>query len=206
MDVFTLAVLEFADGAFLIEPAHLLIEDHVGVVLGEHVDATTLFDGPRQGDAFAECVTGGGFTHHVSARLECGDRKRGVLVEVVRQHDCVHVVLEEALELRVGGNAQLCADSFDPLLPPIAQGHELHTGMAGADGKAAAAAEADNANTNPARFRLSTGHDGLYGAAAAVLGMSGRYDCRRSPGDHSASAGQCSTSQSRSGVSPLSGA
>ena len=122
MDVLALAVFELADAALLVEPLHLLIEDHVRVVLGEHVNLAALLDRSRQRHAFAQGVAGRGFAHYVFAGIECFDGKRGVLVEVVGEHDRVEVAAEKLVIIDECWHVESLALCNETLFPNVANG------------------------------------------------------------------------------------
>ena len=141
MVVLSLSVGHFTDFAGAVEASHLLIEYGVRVVLGEHVSELRLLHGAAQGDTLGEGAIGGGLTHHMFAGVQRLDGEGSVLVEVVGQHDGVHVVLKELVVVGVRRHAELGAGFVELLLPAIAQGDELHAHrLRGAAGEGTAAA------------------------------------------------------------------
>ena len=148
VDILALAAFEFADQALLIEALHFLIEDHVGVVFCEHVDLAALFHRPRQRHAFTQRMAGGGFAHHVFVGLQCLDGKGGVLVEVVGEDDCVHVVGEEFVVVEIGGYAEGVGLFGQALAPGVAQRDQFHAGGGSAADEGATATNADDADAD----------------------------------------------------------
>ena len=61
-----------------------------------------------------------------NSKVESLDREGCVLVEVVGQHDRVHVVLEELVVFAVGRDAVALSRLLELLLPPVAQRDQLH--------------------------------------------------------------------------------
>ena len=158
VDVLTLAVFEVADAALLVEPLHLLVEDHVGVVLGEHVDLAAFLDRPRQCHAFAQGVAGRGFAHYVFVGLECFDGKRRVLVEVVGQYDRVHVAAEEFVVIDECQHVEGLAFCHEALFPNVANGDQFHAGRRSRLHEGAAATDADYADADGTLFAAFFGH------------------------------------------------
>ena len=145
MNVLPFAVSEVADLPCAIEPPHLLVEDHVRVVLREHVDLAAALHRADERDALGQRLAGRRLGHHVLSRVQGLDRERRVLMEVVRENDRIHVVREELVVVGVGLHAQPRGDVRDSVLPHVAERHELHAdSLAGARREPGAAPDADD--------------------------------------------------------------
>ena len=127
--VLALGVAHLADLAGLVQPAHLLVEHHVGVVLGEQVHLAAGLHGAGQGDRLGQRLARGGLAHHVLAGAQGAHRQRRVLVEEVGEDHGIHRVAQERVEVGVGGHAVAPAGLNELLLPRVAQGDQLHAGV-----------------------------------------------------------------------------
>jgi hypothetical protein len=137
VQVLGLGVADLADVAGRIASPHLPGERHEGVVLGEHVDAMGPLGHLDQRHGLGYRAAGGRLRHHAQAPLQGGHGHRGVLVEVVDQDDRVQVVVQERLDVPVGGRAQ-CLGGLAALVIPLADRDHLHPGLLGEAGQGGA--------------------------------------------------------------------
>jgi hypothetical protein len=70
-----------------------------------------------------------------------------VLVEVVDQDDRVHVVVQERLDIPVGGRAQ-CLGGLAALVIPLADRDHLHPGLLGEASQGGASTEPQHPDAN----------------------------------------------------------
>ena len=111
-----------------------------------------------QRHAFAQGVAGRGLAHYVFAGVERFDGKRGVLVEVVGQHDRVHVAAEEFVVIDKCGHIERLAFCNEPLFPNVANGDQFHAGCRGRLHEGASATDADYADADGKLFVAFFGH------------------------------------------------
>jgi hypothetical protein len=147
VQVLGFGVADLADVAGRIPSAHLAGERHVGVVLGEHVDAGRPLGRLDQGDALGHGPTSGRLRQHAQAPVQGADGHRGVLIEVVDQHDGVHAVLQERLDVPVGGRAQRRGGPAAPVVP-LADRDQLHPGVLGEAGQGSASTQPQHTDAN----------------------------------------------------------
>jgi hypothetical protein len=147
VQVLGFGVTDLADVAGRIPSPHLAGEGHVGVVLGEHVDAGRPLGRLDQGDALGECAAGGRLRQHAQAPVQGMDGDRGVLVEVVDQDDSVHGVVQERLDVPVGGRAQ-CLGGVAALVVPLADRDHLHPGLLREASQGGASTEPQDTDAN----------------------------------------------------------
>ncbi len=186
--VLALGVGDAADLAGPVQPAHLLAEDRVAVVLGQHVDAAGALHRPAERHALRDGAVGRRLAEDVLAGVQGLDRERPVLVEVVGQDHRVQVVLQERVVVRVGGDPAGPAGRLQPLLPHVADGDQLHPhGVRGALDEALAAADSDHADAYPALV-----HEYLPGAPSQPTRCrSARTHGRRRPALSSSRRAAC---------------
>ena len=128
VDVFSLAVFKLADFSLSVQAAHLIRRGHVAVVLAVCVNHAGLFDRLDQLNRLFHGLHGQHFGKDVLARLHRPDRKRGVFVGVIGQHDGVHVVLDKVFkvcivrDIRIVQGSLLAFEAFDPF---VADCHHL---------------------------------------------------------------------------------
>jgi hypothetical protein len=103
VQVLGLGVVDLADVAGRIAAPHLAGEGHIGVVLGEHVNAAGPFGRLDQGDPLGGGAAGGRLRQHAQAPIQGADGGRGVLVEVVDQDHGIHTMAQERLDVPVDG-------------------------------------------------------------------------------------------------------
>ena len=101
--ILALCVSDLAKGTALIDPAHFLVEEHIGVVFGDHKDALCLLRGADEGDALRHGGVGGALGDHVEALFQGADREGSVLMEAVRKEHGVHIMLDEFIEFGIAG-------------------------------------------------------------------------------------------------------
>jgi len=160
VQVLGLGVADLADVAGRIAAPHLPDEGHEGVVLGEHVDATGALGRLDQRHALGEGAAGGGLRQHAQAPLEGGDRRRGVLVEVVHQDDGVHGVGQERLQLPVAGGVHRHGRLVAASVVPLADRDHPHPGLQRQSGQGGAAAQAQHPDANGPAHQPLRGTDG----------------------------------------------
>ena len=100
--IFALGKQHFTQCATLIDTAHLLIEDHVGIVFRQHIDSVALLGCPHQRHTFSHSAVGGAFTEDMDIPLQCLDSKGCVVMEEVAQEHSFHTrVIQELVKVLV---------------------------------------------------------------------------------------------------------
>jgi hypothetical protein len=140
VQVFGLGVADLADVAGLIATPHLSGERHVGVVLGEHVDAAGALGRLDQGDTLGDRAAGGCLRQHAQAPVQGVDRDRGMLVEAVDQDDGIHGVVQERLQVTVGGGVQRHGRLLAAPVIALTYRDHLHPGLLCEAGQGSASA------------------------------------------------------------------
>ena len=82
-----------------------------------------------------------------------------VLVEVVGQHDRVHVAAEEFVVIDISRHVECLAFCNEPLFPYIANGDQFHVGRRRRLHEGAAATDADYADADGRLVAAFFGHD-----------------------------------------------
>jgi hypothetical protein len=129
VQVLSFGVPDLTDVAGGIATAHLPGERHVGVVLGEHVDAAGLLGRLDQCHALSCGPAGGRLRQHAHALLEGADGDRGMLVEVVDQDHGIQTMPQERLDIPVGRGTQPLGRLLAAPIVSVADRDHLHPGL-----------------------------------------------------------------------------
>ena len=104
VEVFALAVFEFAYLALAVKLFHLVGSGHVAVVFAESVDEPRFFNRLYKLDSFFHILAGNNLGEDVLSCLKATDGEGRVLVCVVCENYRIHIVLYKFIKACVVGN------------------------------------------------------------------------------------------------------
>ena len=120
VNVFSLAVFNIADFSQLIPALHFKGMLHVAVVFRVSVDLPALLDRLDELDRLRHCLAGQHLGEHVFSGFKTTNGKGRVFVGVVGQHDGVHIIVKEIIEVIKQSDGQ--AAVFGLLSDSVEQG------------------------------------------------------------------------------------
>ena len=106
VDILTLGIGDVADVTLAVAPPHFKGQIHVAVVLGVSVDQPGLLHRLDQLDRLRHRLAWQNLRQHMLARLQATNGKGSMLGRIVRQHDGVHVILDEVIKGLKARNVQ----------------------------------------------------------------------------------------------------
>ncbi|MBQ5795369.1 MAG: hypothetical protein IIW14_05185, partial [Kiritimatiellae bacterium] len=122
-----LCVEDLAECAAVADTLDLAVEEHLRIVLCQHIDGIALLKRADEGNAFCHRSVCGAFAEDMQSLLKATDGVGGVLVEVVGQDDGIHFVLNKGIKVAIDSN--ILANRLAHILPSffaeVAGGNDL---------------------------------------------------------------------------------